>query len=463
MSDRPVLQSVSTSQIFQESAQLLEQRLSDALLESAHATRIVVASNSHGLMATIQVSDVNHVESLEAVVASSLTVIAQRWASDARGQLPQRRLECIIPPDVKSASWNSIQDTPRTFLLKIEATLTPGQDVAPRILPYESSDHPRALVMKGGGIKGLAYVGALEILSESYSFDHFVGTSAGAISALLLAAGYTPAELKEILQTKNFRDFFDAPWYITPFNLVFYRGLYRAQTFTDWIDDLLAKKLNSPTRVRMSELPNRATVFASRRNKSALRFDSKSDDADAGHAARCSMSIPLIFVPQSDQGFRTYDGGMQHNYPVDELCRENPGNAFVSLYLGSETYKPTRNRFEFWEWVSIWTEGGDADLLKRYRDRTVMIDPDPIGTLDFDLCQEEKDLLLQCGRVGALAHLEPGSERHNAATQLRDDLRGKVVAIRAARRRLWRKKQCFLFLGIGSAIVGCVVGNRWLW
>ncbi len=462
MSDRPIFPSASTSQIFQESAQLLEQRLSDALLESAHATRIGVATTSRGLMATIRVSDVNHVGDIEAVVATTLTVIAQRWVSDAPGQPPQRRLECVIPPDVKPAGWNSVNDSPRTFPLTIEATLVQSEVVAPRILPYEPSDRPHALVMKGGGIKGLAYVGALEILSECYSFDHFVGTSAGAISALLLAAGYTPAELKEILQAKNFRDFFDAPWYLKPFNLLLYRGFNHAHTFTDWIDELLAKKLSSPTRVRMSELPNRATVFASRRNKNALRFDSELDDADAGHAARCSMSIPLIFVPQSDQGFRTYDGGMQHNYPVDELCRDNPDRAFVSLYLGSETYKPTRNRFEFWEWVSIWTEGGDADLLKRYRDRTVMIDPDPIGTLDFDLCQEEKDFLLQCGRVGALAHLEPGSDRHKAEMQLRDDLRAKVVFIRDARRRAKWKRVGLPVFGI-AVVVGLAFLYRWLW
>ncbi|HQX48539.1 MAG TPA: patatin-like phospholipase family protein, partial [Planctomycetaceae bacterium] len=59
---------------------------------------------------------------------------------------------------------------------------------------------PHALVMKGGGIKGLAYVGALEILARKYEFNWFVGTSAGAITAILLGAGYTAGELTEILE-----------------------------------------------------------------------------------------------------------------------------------------------------------------------------------------------------------------------------------------------------------------------
>src|SRR5262249_28942010 len=54
----------------------------------------------------------------------------------------------------------------------------------PRMRPFR----PNILVMKGGGVKGIAYVGALETLEKyGYHFNHFVRTSAGAISAALLA------------------------------------------------------------------------------------------------------------------------------------------------------------------------------------------------------------------------------------------------------------------------------------
>lgn len=441
---------------------MLEQRLVDALHDVELGTNVWVASDDHTISATVEVAHVDHVSEIEAALSSSLSVIANQWLSDRSGETPRRNLECVIPPDVKPSLWSALSTPPRTFTLSIEATLTPEHVTSANRVPFPTTEGSLALVMKGGGIKGLAYVGALEILWGHYQFDHFVGTSAGAISALLLAAGYTPTELKEILSEKDFRDFFDAPWYMKPFNLMFYGGMNPALTFTDWIDVLLAKKLNSSTRVRMSELPARATVFASRRNKPALRFDSESDDADAGHAARCSMSIPLVFVPQSDQGFRTYDGGMQHNYPIDELLRCDPGAAFISLYLGPETYQPSRNRFEFWEWVSIWTEGADAELLKRYRDRTVVIDPTPIGTLDFDLSDEEKDYLLQCGRAAALAHLEQGSDRHNTAVQMRDQMRQQVMSTRTARQR-WRwSAQFALFIGALFLALAIVVYRWWL-
>jgi predicted acylesterase/phospholipase RssA len=44
-----------------------------------------------------------------------------------------------------------------------------------------SGDFPHAVVMKGGGVKGLAIAGALVELDDYFSFDRYVGTSAGAI------------------------------------------------------------------------------------------------------------------------------------------------------------------------------------------------------------------------------------------------------------------------------------------
>lgn len=66
-----------------------------------------------------------------------------------------------------------------------------------------------ALVMKGGGVKGLAFAGAVRELQAYFQFEAFVGTSAGAIAAALFAAGATGAMLEETLRRKRFRDFLD--------------------------------------------------------------------------------------------------------------------------------------------------------------------------------------------------------------------------------------------------------------
>ena len=75
------------------------------------------------------------------------------------------------------------------------------------------------LVFKGGGAKGNAFVGALQAFyAEGHRHRSLVGTSAGAITAVLLGAGYTPEEMlaaaTETLPGTNepvFTTFMDAP------------------------------------------------------------------------------------------------------------------------------------------------------------------------------------------------------------------------------------------------------------
>jgi NTE family protein len=65
------------------------------------------------------------------------------------------------------------------------------------------------LVFQGGGIKGLAYLGALEALSKNIDLSkvkRFGGTSAGAINALLLGLGYSQKELQILLKEVNFKE-----------------------------------------------------------------------------------------------------------------------------------------------------------------------------------------------------------------------------------------------------------------
>jgi len=331
-------------------------------------------------------------------------------------------------------------------------------DGIPR-LRYVDNNTPFALIMKGGGIKGLAYVGAIDELSKHYKFNWFVGTSAGAITAILLGAGYSSEELLDILRSKNFRDFFDASCYGKYFNLIFHRGFHHAHTFTDWLDSLLAKKLNSHDRVKLGQLPHRVTVYASSRGRRTLKFDSiENKDVDAAYAARCSMSIPFIFTPQAEQGINTFDGGVHQNFPVEQLLKDHPDTPFISLYLGPEIYEPHRPRFVFQDLLSIWTEGADAETISKYKSRTVIIDPRPIRTLDFELSEDEKSYLHACGRAGALSHLRRGGEEHSAAISARDALKARVRNYRE-----WKRKRRRLRRGIIVALFVAIFVATRLW
>jgi NTE family protein len=60
------------------------------------------------------------------------------------------------------------------------------------------------LVFEGGGAKGMVFVGACqEFFARGHSFGRLLGTSAGAITATLLAGGYSPQEMLEALIEKD--------------------------------------------------------------------------------------------------------------------------------------------------------------------------------------------------------------------------------------------------------------------
>lgn len=74
------------------------------------------------------------------------------------------------------------------------------------------------MVFEGGGAKGSAFVGALEVLKQQgHTFRRLVGTSAGAITASLIAAGYTAEELLAAVNERQpngkprFAAFMDSP------------------------------------------------------------------------------------------------------------------------------------------------------------------------------------------------------------------------------------------------------------
>src|SRR5687768_18421489 len=65
--------------------------------------------------------------------------------------------------------------------------------------PYRAATDtiPNALVLSGGGARGLAHAGALEGLERiGYDPDLVVGTSMGALIGALYAAGYSPEEIQ---------------------------------------------------------------------------------------------------------------------------------------------------------------------------------------------------------------------------------------------------------------------------
>ncbi|RXH15750.1 patatin-like phospholipase family protein [Bradyrhizobium guangzhouense] len=335
-----------------------------------------------------------------------------------------------------------------------------------------------AIIMKGGGMKGIAYIGALRELQRFHDFEMFAGTSAGAITAVLLGAGFTIDELEAELKRVNFSDFLRERFRrIT--NLIFYGGLYTGIELTNWVDELLAKKFDSATRVKFRQFTSetfarRVKVYACRVGKDALIFDSHNPhyaDMYASYAVRCSLAIPFFFTPEKDQGLNVFDGGARHNYPVHKILEETPDQKFIGLYLGNPRHEPKARRIlqaprdVLSNLANIFTEARDEEALEKYSASTVIIDPRPITTLDFNLSKEEKEFLVLQGRVAALWFLkkkglvtqeafERGEAEANAA-------KAKVLPVR--RKRAWTKWMRRALKAVALVFLCLIAVFGWLW
>ena len=200
------------------------------------------------------------------------------------------------------------------------------------------------LVFEGGGVKGIGLGGAFQAIEETgYRPRSVAGTSAGAITAALVAAGYTAAELKTIVSTMPFPKFMDkgglADFWLfgEALNVIKDLGVYEGKFFHEWIERLLGEKgiktfkdLRFPDEEVSDEAGRyRLRVIASdvtHRRMLILPNDAKHlgiepDDLQVADAVRMSMSIPVFFEPVEVEGgedgpHTIVDGGMLSNFPV---------------------------------------------------------------------------------------------------------------------------------------------------
>src|ERR1051325_2698505 len=197
------------------------------------------------------------------------------------------------------------------------------------------------LVFEGGGVKGIGLGGAYQAIEEAgFKPNNVAGTSAGAITAALVAAGYSAAELKDILVNMPVTRFKDSggmsriPFFGGPLNVLKDLGIYEGKYFHAWIDGLLTAKgvkkfgeLLNPEATG-PENRHRLRVIASdvtHRRMLILPTDAEHlgidpDEMLVADAVRMSMSLPLFFEPveiRHDSDEHTIvDGGMLSNFPV---------------------------------------------------------------------------------------------------------------------------------------------------
>ena len=287
-------------------------------------------------------------------------------------------------------------------------------------------------VFEGGGVKGIGLVGAVhETMKRGYTFKNVAGTSAGAIVAALVAAGYTGNELRDIsmdLDYSKFKqfDFIDHLPLLGPLvSLVFEKGLYEATYIEDRLRDLLAAKQIHSFRdfVADDEMPGskyyyRLQVIATDCTLGKMlvlpqdiaRYGLNPDDLDVAFAVRMSANIPVYYEPVILQDFvrrrKSYivDGGLLSNFPVqlfDDGTSLPPWPTF-GYKLVDPKASPEHNIggpvSMLMALVSTMMDAHDARYIENCNFvRTIAIDTLDIATTEFDITHERSEALYQSG------------------------------------------------------------------
>ncbi len=273
-------------------------------------------------------------------------------------------------------------------------------------------------VFEGGGVKGIAYVGALKRIEElGYEFSSVAGSSAGAIIASLIACGYKADELNIILMETNFTDFRSSdiinkvPIFGKLYNIGNKYGIYKTTKLEKWLDELYLEKgveyfddLDMDLKVVCTDLTNRKlAVFPD-----DLKIYFKDEKIRLSKIVTMSSSIPLYFRPVSIDKTLFVDGGVVSNYPT--WIYNSLDNKDTIIRFNIKEIKPTIEINSLVDYlfsiVGIITTRNE--VITSYEDRstiTVWIGIKDIPATKFRLTYDEKEYLKKEGYDAAYGQI----------------------------------------------------------
>lgn len=209
--------------------------------------------------------------------------------------------------------------------------------------------------MEGGGVRGLAYSGALEVLDRKgilSNIENVAGSSAGAIAGLIVALGYSSQEIDSVLQNLKIGEFNDGKFFFSKIKRIKKEyGMYKGEKFEAWLAHLIEFKTGNAD-ITFNDLHQMhlndkkfLNFFCTGTNISQQRLEILSwktqPDMKLRTAVHISSCIPFYFIPVAIDSvgnevslkditvsYDLYvDGGMLCNYPINifDSC-VNKGN-----------------------------------------------------------------------------------------------------------------------------------------
>jgi NTE family protein len=208
------------------------------------------------------------------------------------------------------------------------------------------------LVLSGGGARGAAHIGVLQVLEELHiPVDYIAGTSMGSIIGGLYAMG-TPVEDIEKLTTKiDWEDIFSDR---IPRQKQYYRRKGGKENYLLRVDVdsqkgltlppglLTGKKLDLTLRSLSLGAGNDFDLFPIPYRAVATDIESGEmvvlSKGDLAESMRASMAIPGVFIPVEIDGRLLVDGGVARNLPVD-VVRAMGADVVIAINIGTPLNK----------------------------------------------------------------------------------------------------------------------------
>jgi NTE family protein len=287
--------------------------------------------------------------------------------------------------------------------------------------PQEHAGRPRVgLVLGGGGARGAAHIGVLEVLQElRVPVDCIAGTSMGALVTGVFAAGQSPAAMGQALAQANWDamfqdnpDFYDMSYRnkrlsqvyvpgselgVTDKGLEYAPGVISGQKIKAFFNELVRDDRGER---QIQNLPIPIALIATdilTGDRVVMREGSLSQ------AMRASMSVPGLMAPVERDGTKLVDGGLVDNVPIDvvrQLCKPD---IVIAVNVGSPLLKADQIKSLVSvsaQMVNILTEQNVKQSLALLTPADIYIQPDLTGISAGDF--KKSATTTQRGREAAL-------------------------------------------------------------
>jgi len=253
------------------------------------------------------------------------------------------------------------------------------------------------LILSGGGIKGIAHVGALYALEQINCLDkiiEFSGTSVGSLIIALYILGYTPAELYDFIKLFNFSKLKNLS--ILNINLF---GLDNGSRIEYVIKRLINGK-NYDENITLKilyDITKKKIIFTTiclnTMNICYISHESH-PDLTLYLAIRMSLSIPFIYCPVQYNNQLYIDGGCLDNYPIC-VFKDDIKNTIGILLVDSKNIIEKIDNLETYILMVLkcLMYGLLINSKNGYEDNTIEINVQSINSINYELDDHQKDEL----------------------------------------------------------------------